>query len=110
MAPTNPGFFTANATGTGQVAAFNQDGSVNSPTNPIARGQVISFCLTGAGPVPNHPPDGGPPSAAAPTPVPPQLLSSSFTGGLVPAQFLQYSGLGCGFPGGWQINFQVPTQ
>jgi uncharacterized protein (TIGR03437 family) len=110
MAPTNPGFFTANAEGTGQVAAFNQDGSVNSPSNPIVRGQVISFCLTGAGPIPNGPPDGQPPSGSASTPGTLVLLSSAFTGGVVPAGMVQYSGAGCGFPGGWQINFQVPTQ
>lgn len=110
MAPTNPGFFTANSEGTGQVAAFNQDGTVNSPSNPVIRGQTISFCLTGAGPVPNAPPDGAPPSAATPTPGTLVLLSSAFTGGVVPASAVTYSGLGCGFPGGWQINFVVPTQ
>jgi uncharacterized protein (TIGR03437 family) len=109
MAPTNPGFFTSNTQGFGQVAAFNQDGSVNSPSNPIARGSVISFCLTGAGPVPNAPPDGAPPAAAAPTPVQPVLFSSAFPSA-VPGQYLQYSGLGCGFAGGWQVNFQVPTE
>ncbi len=109
MAPTNPGFFTSNETGSGQVAAFNQDGTVNTPTNAAARGSVISFCLTGAGPVANGPPDGAPPSAAAPTPLPaPQLFSSAFPTGPVPAQYVQYSGLGCGFAGGWQINFQIP--
>ncbi|HXP83899.1 MAG TPA: hypothetical protein VN841_04230 [Bryobacteraceae bacterium] len=110
MALTNPGFFTSNAQGTGQVAAFNQDGSVNSPSNAIPRGQVISFCLTGAGPVPNGPPDGQPPSSSAPTPGSLVLLSGSFTGGVVPSNLVQYSGLGCGFAGGWQVNFQVPTQ
>jgi uncharacterized protein (TIGR03437 family) len=108
MAPTNPGFFTSNAQGTGQVAAFNQDGTVNTPSNPIPRGQTISFCLTGAGQVPNPPPDGQPPNGQV-TPVAPVLLGSAFTGGIVPAQYVTYSGLGCGFPGGWQINFQVPT-
>jgi uncharacterized protein (TIGR03437 family) len=44
-----PGMFTADGSGLGQVAALNEDGSVNSPANPAARGSVISLFLTGAG-------------------------------------------------------------
>jgi sugar lactone lactonase YvrE len=36
MAPSSPAFFTAGATGSGQIAALNQDGSVNSAATPIA--------------------------------------------------------------------------
>jgi uncharacterized protein (TIGR03437 family) len=44
-----PGVFTLDATGTGQAAAVNQDGTVNSATNPAVRGSVISLYATGEG-------------------------------------------------------------
>jgi len=105
MAASNPGFFTTNAAGTGPAAATLEDGSVNSPSNPVARGKVITFYLTGAGAVPNAPPDGVAPSTAASTPRAPVILSPSL--GIVDPKYVLYSGLGA-FAGGWQINFQVP--
>ncbi|MGH9558403.1 MAG: hypothetical protein ACRD30_04120 [Bryobacteraceae bacterium] len=106
MAPYAPAFFTANF-GPGQIAAFNQDGTVNSANNPVARGQIISFCLTGGG-VFSGVTDGMPPTGPVNTAVQPTLLNGAFTGGQVPPQYVLYSGAGCGFAGGWQINFQVP--
>jgi len=47
--PAFPGFFTANFSGKGQVAALNQDYSLNSPSNPAARGSVIILYGTGEG-------------------------------------------------------------
>jgi uncharacterized protein (TIGR03437 family) len=44
-----PGVFTLDATGTGPAAVLNQDGSINSATNPAARGSVISIYATGEG-------------------------------------------------------------
>jgi uncharacterized protein (TIGR03437 family) len=107
MAPSNPGFFTSNAAGTGQAAAVNQDGTVNSPQNPVGRGQVISFYLTGQGRVDGAPPDGSPPTGPVSTPVKPVVLSPAL--GIVNPEFVEYSGLGA-FAGGWQINFRVPEQ
>jgi len=49
VATTAPGIFTANASGTGPGAIGNQDFSPNSPTNPAARGSVITLYLTGEG-------------------------------------------------------------
>ena len=40
---------TANQSGTGQGAIVNQDGTVNSPLNPAARGSIVSFYGTGEG-------------------------------------------------------------
>jgi uncharacterized protein (TIGR03437 family) len=48
-APTFPGLFTADATGRGPLAALNQDGSVNSATNPSRPGTLISIFATGFG-------------------------------------------------------------
>ena len=44
-----PGLFTANSSGSGEVAAANQDGSLNSQSNAAARGSVVTFYGTGAG-------------------------------------------------------------
>jgi uncharacterized protein (TIGR03437 family) len=38
-----------NGTGGGQGAILNQDGSVNSQSNPASRGSVVSLYATGAG-------------------------------------------------------------
>jgi uncharacterized protein (TIGR03437 family) len=106
MAKSNPGFFTINQQGTGGVIASNVvDGTLNGPSNQVARGAAITFCLTGAGNVPGAPADGAPPVGAPPTPSLPLLVIGSVQ--LTNAQIL-YSGLGCGFAGGWQINATVP--
>jgi uncharacterized protein (TIGR03437 family) len=47
--PEAPQLFTSNGLGFGQLAALNQDGSVNSPQNPAPRGSVISLFGTGGG-------------------------------------------------------------
>jgi uncharacterized protein (TIGR03437 family) len=44
-----PGVFTLDATGTGQAAVVNQDGTINSAANPADRGSVISIYATGEG-------------------------------------------------------------
>jgi uncharacterized protein (TIGR03437 family) len=101
-----PGLFTATASGLGQVSAINQDGTVNSTTNPIARGQVIQIYGTGLGPVSNAPEDGQPagsqPLATGATP--------DVSLGLLPARsdIVQFSGLAPGFVGLWQLNVRIP--
>ena len=44
-----PGLFTANAAGTGEGAILNQDGKVNSASNPAAAGSTIQLFGTGGG-------------------------------------------------------------
>jgi uncharacterized protein (TIGR03437 family) len=46
---TRLGIFSLGATGTGQAAIVNQDGSVNSSSNPAPQGSVISIYATGGG-------------------------------------------------------------
>lgn len=107
MAKANPGFFTVSQNGLGPVIAQNLvDFTLNSPSNQVARGANITFCLTGQGQVSGAPPDGAAPVGAIPTPV---LPTTFVIGGvtLTNAQIL-YSGLGCGYPGLWQINATVP--
>ncbi len=116
--PENPGFFTADESGTGQVSATNFDEVtancspqpscyINSATNPVVRGSTVIFCLTGQGNVPGAGPDGAAPPVI-PTPQSPVVLTS-MGGGQLPASAVTYSGLGCGYPGLWQINLKVPT-
>lgn len=108
MAPFNPGFFTSAATGTGLAAATNQDGSVNSASNPVKAGSgFITFYLTGGGIFPGSQ-DGAIPSPAVNTTVVPQILSADGCLGICPAADVLYSGSSF-FPGVWQINFNVQS-
>ena len=45
-----PAIFTVNGTGTGQAAVLNQDGTLNGPSNPAARGSEVVLYATGLGP------------------------------------------------------------
>jgi uncharacterized protein (TIGR03437 family) len=55
VAPTAPGIFSQNGSqngsGFGQGYILNNDGTLNSPTNPAAPGEAISVFATGVGPV-----------------------------------------------------------
>jgi uncharacterized protein (TIGR03437 family) len=46
---TSPAIFTLNASGQGQGAILNADGTTNSLINPAARGSVVVLYATGAG-------------------------------------------------------------
>lgn len=46
VTPSLPGIFTADASGTGQIAMYNEEGAINAPAAP---GTVITFYATGAG-------------------------------------------------------------
>jgi len=47
--PSAPGLFTMDGSGAGQAAAINQDGTINSASNPAPIGSVISLYATGGG-------------------------------------------------------------
>jgi uncharacterized protein (TIGR03437 family) len=49
VAPSAPGIFTVDGSGTGQIAAWNQDGSFNSSASPAAAGSSVMLLVTGAG-------------------------------------------------------------
>jgi uncharacterized protein (TIGR03437 family) len=46
---SRPGIFSLDGSGQGQGAILNEDGTVNSPSNPARRGSVISIFATGGG-------------------------------------------------------------
>ena len=49
VVPANPAFFTANSSGSGQGAILNQNGSINSRSNPAAAQSVVVLYGTGGG-------------------------------------------------------------
>jgi uncharacterized protein (TIGR03437 family) len=109
MRQASPGFFTSNAAGTGQIAAVNDDGTVNTSSNQIGRTKYISLYLTGQGRIPNMPPDGMPASGAVSIPSPTSVYMNPGPASALPASDVQYSGL-TGFPGGWQMNVMIPNE
>ena len=58
MSNAAPGLYSANYSGKGQAAAFNQDGTPNSQSNPAAKGSVVVFFGTGEGGLTPPPVDG----------------------------------------------------
>jgi uncharacterized protein (TIGR03437 family) len=53
------GLFSLDGSGIGQAAALNQDGTLNSESNPAARGSIVVLYGTGIGPTDPALPDGG---------------------------------------------------
>lgn len=110
LAAASPALFTASSTGTGPLAALNGDGSVNSASHPLVRGNVIVLFGTGEGPVPNGPPDGSPATGPTPTAATPVIIFGQGDNVIqADPTDIQYSGLAPGLIGVWQINVRVPT-
>ena len=106
VAVAAPGIFAVNGSGTGQAAILNQDTTVNSPSNPAARGSIVSVFMTGAGSL--NPPlaDGslGPLSPPFPAPVAGVVVTIGSVN--APIAFVgQAPGL---IAGATQVNVQVP--
>ncbi|HUS07558.1 MAG TPA: hypothetical protein VMZ52_14720 [Bryobacteraceae bacterium] len=105
LARVSPALFVVGSAENGQLAALNEDNSVNSPAKPINRGKVIQLFGTGQGPVSNAPPDGTPPTGPVSTDIRPRVIIQN---DFVPDANIQYSGLAPGLVGVWQINVKVP--
>ena len=102
----SPGLFTADSSGNGQLAAVNQDGSVNSAVHPAKAGTFISLYGTGLGVLAGAPPDGTPAPGALSTDVTPDVF---INGTRLDPGDINYSGLAPGFIGLWQINAKIPA-
>ena len=100
---TAPALFTTQ-NGTGGVLAINQDNTLNSATNPAARGSVVVMYATGEGQT--DPPGVNGKPATAPYPLP--VLKVSVTIGGYPAEVL-FAGEAPGFVGLMQVNARVPA-
>jgi uncharacterized protein (TIGR03437 family) len=108
MASFAPGAFECPGGQTGATiyaCAINQDGTVNSASNPAQRGQFVSLYMTGQGIVPGGPADGVPAGAAISTPYTPTIVMNGVT---LSATDVLYSGINQ-YPGMWQINLTIPT-
>jgi len=116
---TSPGIFTTNQSGSGQAAVVNQDGTINSTSNPAPVGSTIQLYGTGQGQVSPAVADG---SAAPASPLAQTVAVPTSSGTTcVTAQpsmcvafggngfgNVQYSGLAPGNVGLWQINVTIP--
>jgi uncharacterized protein (TIGR03437 family) len=100
--PAAPGLFTSNGT---QAIVQNQNGSLNSSTEPARVGDALVAYLTGGGAVKSGSWITGAASPEEPANV---TASYSLTVGSQPAQ-VAYLGLTPGFVGLYQANFTVPT-
>jgi len=107
MGPASPALFTVGSTGSGLVAALNQDSTVNTPSSPVGRGEVIQLFGTGQGFVEGAPPDGTPASGLTPTTERPRVWIEP---DYVPEDHILYSGLAPDLVGVWQINVKVPER
>jgi uncharacterized protein (TIGR03437 family) len=104
--PASPAVFSSDGSGGGQGAILNQDGSVNSMSNPAPRGSVVSLFATGAGITSPASVDGL--LAVAPYPAP--MLPVAVTIDGYPAE-IRYAGAAPGLISGvLQINAVVPAQ
>jgi uncharacterized protein (TIGR03437 family) len=99
-----PGIFTLDGSGKGPASAANQDGSLNSAGNPVARGAIVTFYATGEGAVTPDGIDGK--LSVAPFPTPTQKVTVQIGG--QPADVL-YAGAAPGLVAGlMQVNARVP--
>lgn len=105
LVPATPGIFTVNATGSGQAVVVNQDGTLNSTSNPAARGTIIALWATGQGQT--NPPsyDGVQPGGPL-YPVP--SLPVTVTIGGVPAAPSDVVFCGLVYSGVMQVNVRIP--
>jgi uncharacterized protein (TIGR03437 family) len=102
--PVAPAIFTQNSAGDGVGAILNDDYSVNSPSNPAARGSVVMLYGTGFGTLSPQPPDGQAVGQLASTNVP---VTATIDG--VPA-VVSYAGAAPGLIAGvTQVNVQIPA-
>ena len=99
LTPSAPGIFTYDGV---RAIATNQDGSLNSPTNPAARRDVMTVYMTGQGPVaPNWPT--GKAASAVPLILAP-AEAHAFVGGVEGK--IEFLGLAPGMVGVLQMNFR----
>ncbi|HVW07402.1 MAG TPA: hypothetical protein VHC90_02410 [Bryobacteraceae bacterium] len=102
-----PGIFTQAANGAGDGVIANQDGTLNTPSNPANAGSVVTLYMTGQGYISGMPADGDISNAALSTPYQPLVYMGEQT--FVPEQNVLYSGLAPTLVGVWQINVKIPN-
>jgi uncharacterized protein (TIGR03437 family) len=102
-----PGLFTADSSGSGQAAAFNQNFTLNSASNPAPVGSVIVLYGTGEGQTSPGGVDGKIAAASGLPPAPVQNYSVTING--VPAVIDYMGGVPTSVAGLFQMNVEIPT-
>jgi uncharacterized protein (TIGR03437 family) len=106
VATAVPGVFTLDSSGHGPGAIVNQDGTVNSATNPASAGSIVMIFATGEGQTNPDGTDGKPDGFPAPTPIAQPVGAT--VGGL--NADVQYAGGVPGLVAGFlQVNVRVPA-
>jgi uncharacterized protein (TIGR03437 family) len=124
MNTVSPAIFVGASAGVGAklAAVINQDGTVNTATNPAKRGSYIAIYATGQGAVSSPPADGDIPRnglVSAPgglrvfigtdyTDQIPLQGSEPRSNPGVDVNFIEFSGLSPSYPGMWQVNVRIP--
>jgi uncharacterized protein (TIGR03437 family) len=104
VAPAAPGIFSGDASGKGQAAMTNSNGSYNSSVNPAVPGSFVTFYITGAGPTKPEGSDGEIATGAVTLAQPISVQIGGST-----AQVL-YAGAAPGNVDGFtQVNAVIPT-
>ena len=107
VAASAPAIFTKDGSGVGLAAVLNQDGTINSPTNPATAGTVMTFYPTGEGQTLPAGVTGAVTGSSGPRP---RLPLSVFLGGGTPV-VIQYAGAAPGLVSGVvQVNVLVPAR
>jgi uncharacterized protein (TIGR03437 family) len=104
VAAAAPAFFTADASGAGQVAALNQDGTLNGPQSGAPAGSIVALYATGEGQTGPGGVDGRISNQVAPKP----LAQVSVQIGGVPAQVIYAGAAPQAVAGLLQVNVRVP--
>ena len=105
LSPQHGAVFASGTPLIGQLAALNQDGSVNSSSNPASPGSVISIFATGLGVMTPQLPDG----AAPPTPVNTTVILPQISVNRESAELLYVGNAPTLVQGVVQINLRLPN-
>jgi uncharacterized protein (TIGR03437 family) len=106
---TAPGIYTLTNTGSGQGAILNENGSLNSSSNPEGTGHYIQIYGTGEGQTSPAGVDGAVMPTRLPLPVPNASVSVTIGGVAVPDTDINYAGEAPGLVSGvFQVNAKIP--
>jgi uncharacterized protein (TIGR03437 family) len=107
---SRPGIFSLDGSGHGQGAILNEDGTINSPSNPARRGSIISVFATGGGEVAPGVADGQIVSSVVPVSTLPVSAFFDFGDPSIKEADVLYAG---GVPGSvaglLQVNLRLPA-
>jgi uncharacterized protein (TIGR03437 family) len=108
VAASDPGIFSVDGSGSGQAIIVNQDGTLNSASNPAPRGSIVAMFGTGFGAM--NPPLGDgviAPTSPTPTSTPVAAVAVAVGGNIAT---IVYDGPAPGeIAGLMQVNFIVPA-